>query len=172
MLSLIVPVYQEAENIEGFLRDVESHVREPHEVVIVYDFPEDNTLPAIIAMQPPSPCVRLVQNTLGKGVLNALKTGFKASRGDVIIVMMADRSDDASDIEAMVQEIRRGADVVAGSRYTAGGRQVGGPLVKRSLSRLAGLSLHYLAGLPIRDATNNFRAYNRRVIEQIPIESE
>ena len=70
----------------------------------------------------------------------------------------------------MAQLIRHGADVVAGSRYMPGGRQEGGPLVKRTLSRLAGVSLHYLAGLPIRDATTNFRAYSRRVVEQIPIE--
>jgi glycosyltransferase involved in cell wall biosynthesis len=171
LLSLVVPVYQEGANIEGFLRDAERHVQEPHEVVIVYDFPEDNTLPAIAAMQPPSPCVRLVQNTLGRGVLNALKAGFKGSQGDVIVVMMADRSDEAGDVGAMAREIRGGADVVAGSRYAPGGRQFGGPLLKRTLSRLAGISLHYLAGLPIRDATNNFRAYSRRVIEQIPIES-
>jgi glycosyltransferase involved in cell wall biosynthesis len=170
MLSIVVPVYQEAQNIQLFLRDLESHVHEPHETLIVYDFPEDNTLPAIAAMSPPCPAVRLVHNTLGKGVLNALKAGFKASQGDVVIVMMADRSDDPQDVEAMARLIRDGADVVAGSRYVAGGRQEGGPLLKRTLSRMAGISLHYLAGLPIRDATNNFRAYSRRVIEQIPID--
>src|SRR5262249_6755621 len=47
-----------------------------------------------------------------------------------------------------------------------------GPFVKRTLSYLAGASLHYLAGLPIHDATNNFRAYSRRVVDQIPIEGE
>src|SRR5205823_4300965 len=83
MISLVVPVYQEAANIQEFLRGVESAVREPHEIVIVYDFPEDNTLPAIAALEPPCPAVRLVHNTLGKGVLNALKAGLQASRGDV-----------------------------------------------------------------------------------------
>jgi glycosyltransferase involved in cell wall biosynthesis len=172
LISLVVPVYQEAENIQLFLRDVENHVQEPHETLIVYDFPEDNTLPAIAAMQPPCPHVRLIHNTLGKGVLNALKAGFKASQGDVVIVMMADRSDEPTDVAPMARFIRDGADVVAGSRYVRGGRQEGGPLVKRTLSRLAGMSLHYLAGLPIHDATNNFRAYSRRVIEQIPVEGE
>jgi dolichol-phosphate mannosyltransferase len=170
LLSIVVPVYQEADNIQLFLRDLERELREPHEVLIVYDFPEDNTLPAIAAMQPPSADVRLVHNTLGKGVLNALKAGFRASRGDVILVMMADRSDDPKDVSAMAQRVRAGADVVAGSRYARGGRQEGGPLVKRTLSRLAGISLYYLAGLPIHDATSNFRAYSRRVIEGIPIE--
>lgn len=172
MISLVVPVFNEADNIQGFLRDVEAAVLEPHETLIVYDFPEDNTLPAISAMSPPCPNVRQVHNTLGKGVLNALKAGFKTSTGDVVIVMMADRSDEPKDVAALARLVRGGADVVAGSRYVAGGSQEGGPFVKRTLSRLAGVSLHYLAGLPIRDATNNFRAYSRRVVEEIPIEGE
>jgi glycosyltransferase involved in cell wall biosynthesis len=172
LLSLVVPVYNEAENIAPFLRDLEKCIEELHEVLIVYDFPEDSTLPAIAAMQPPCPRVRLIHNTLGRGVLNALKAGFQASRGDVIVVMMADRSDEPRDVAEMARLIREGADVVAGSRYVSGGRQEGGPRLKRILSRLAGVSLHCLAGLPIRDATNNFRAYSRRVIEQIRIEGE
>lgn len=170
MISLVVPVYQEAENIHAFVRGVEANLQQPHEILIVYDFPEDNTLPALHSMQPHCNAVRLVHNTLGKGVLNALKAGFAASKGDVIVVMMADCSDEPADVPAMAELVRNGADVVAGSRYVSGGRQEGGPWLKRTLSRWAGLSLHYFAGLPIRDATNNFRAYSRRVIEQIPIE--
>jgi dolichol-phosphate mannosyltransferase len=172
MISLVVPVYNEAANIQAFLRDVESAVPSPHEILIVYDFDEDNTLPAIAALTPPCPCVRLVRNDLGRGVLNAIKAGFQASQGDVVLVMMADRSDDPHSVQPMAQLVREGADVVAGSRYVRGGRQEGGPWLKRTLSRLAGMSLHYLAGLPIHDATNNFRAYSRRVIEQIPLQGE
>jgi glycosyltransferase involved in cell wall biosynthesis len=171
MLSLVIPVYNEADNVVPLLRDVEAKVREPHEVLLVYDFPEDSTLPAVTAMQPACPAVRLVHNTLGRGVLNAIKAGFQASGGDVIVVMMADRSDEPADVPEMAKLVRAGADVVAGSRYVRGGRQEGGPLVKRTLSRLAGMSLHYLAGLPIRDATNNFRAYSRRAVE-LPIEGQ
>jgi glycosyltransferase involved in cell wall biosynthesis len=171
MISLVVPVYNEAENIVPFLRDVEANVPDEHETLLVYDFPEDTTLPAVAAMDPPCPSVRPVHNILGRGVLNALKAGLAAGRGDVLVVMMADRSDDARDVPAMAALVRKGADVVAGSRYVRGGRQEGGPLLKRTLSRLAGMSLHYLAGLPVHDATNNFRAYSRRVVEQFPIES-
>jgi dolichol-phosphate mannosyltransferase len=172
LTSIVVPVFNEAENIQPFLHDLEADLHELHETLLVYDFPEDSTLPAVAAMQPPCPNVRLVHNTLGKGVLNALRAGFQASRGDVVVVMMADRSDEPGDVEGMARLVRQGADVVAGSRYVKGGRQEGGPLLKRTLSRLAGVSLHYLAGLPVRDATNNFRAYSRRVIEEIPIEGQ
>ena len=170
LISIVVPVYNEAENIQPFLRELEPHLRQPYEALIVYDFPEDSTLPAVAAMQPPPADVRLIHNTLGRGVLNALKAGFEASRGEVVVVMMADRSDDPRDVAALARLVRAGADVAAGSRYTRGGRQEGGPWLKRTLSRLAGVSLHHLAGLPIRDATNNFRAYSRRVVEQIPVE--
>jgi glycosyltransferase involved in cell wall biosynthesis len=171
MISIVVPVYNEAANIATFLRELEAALLEPHEVLIVYDFPEDNTLPAVAALSPPCPAVRLVHNQLGRGVLNAIKAGFQASRGEAMVVMMADRSDDPHDVARLAELIRQGADVAAGSRYMRGGRQLGGPWLKRSLSRLAGLSLHYLAGLPIHDATNSFRAYSRRVIAEIPVES-
>jgi hypothetical protein len=88
----------------------------------------------------------------------------------MVVVMMADRSDEPRDVAKMAALIREGADVVSGSRYMPGGGQDGGPLVKRTLSRLAGVSLYYLTGLPTRDATNNFRAYSRRVVTDIPVE--
>ncbi len=170
LLSIVAPVYNEAENIVLFLQGIEDNVKEPHETLIVYDFPEDNTLPAIAAMQPPATNVRLVHNTLGKGVLNAIKAGFAASTGDVTVFMAADRADDPADVPAMAKLVREGADVVAGSRYMKGGKQLGKKWFKQFLSRFAGLSLHWLAGLPTHDATNNFRAYSRRVIA-LPIES-
>ncbi|OAI51387.1 glycosyl transferase family 2 [Planctomycetaceae bacterium SCGC AG-212-F19] len=172
MISIVVPVYNEAENIQPFLTDLEAALAQPHETLIVYDFPEDSTLPAIQAMEPACPDVRLVHNTLGKGVLNALKAGFQASTGDVVVVMMADRSDEPRDVAKMAALVREGADVVSGSRYMPGGGQDGGPLLKRTLSRMAGVSLYYLAGLPTRDATNNFRAYSRRVVTDIPVEGK
>jgi hypothetical protein len=73
----------------------------------------------------------------------------------------------------MAARVREGgADVVGGSRYMRGGSQRGGPRLKVLLSRLAGLSLYYLAGLPTHDATTNFRAYSRRFLQAVPVESE
>ncbi len=72
---------------------------------------------------------------------------------------MADGSDDYADVERMVELAEGGADVVAASRYMQGGHQVGGPPLKRLLSRTAGLSLHWFAGVPTHDPTNNFKLY-------------
>lgn len=170
-VSIVVPVYNEGANIVRFLTELEPVLaHEPHETLIVHDFPEDNTLPAIAAMNPKPQYVRTVHNTLGKGVLNAYRAGFAAAKGDVIVTMVSDRADDPKDVPMMVALVRGGADVACGSRYMKGGKQVGGPFLKQLLSRMAGLSLHYCAGMPTHDSTNNFRAYSRRVIS-LPIES-
>jgi dolichol-phosphate mannosyltransferase len=72
----------------------------------------------------------------------------------------------------MVALAREGADLVAASRYMRGGQQLGGPRLKRLLSRTAGLTLHWFAGVPIHDATNNFKLYSRRFLDATTIESE
>lgn len=66
---------------------------------------------------------------------------------------------------------RAGADVVAASRYMRGGRQIGGPRLKRLMSRLADLTLHWFGGIPIHDPTSNFKLYNRRFLDAVAIES-
>ncbi|MFI5261596.1 MAG: hypothetical protein ACHQZR_03460 [Candidatus Limnocylindrales bacterium] len=85
---------------------------------------------------------------------------------------MADGSDEPGVVERMVALARDGADVVAASRYLRGGRQVGGPPVKRLMSRTAGLTLHWFGGVATDDPTNNFKLYARRFLDATPIESE
>src|SRR2546430_12523850 len=77
-----------------------------------------------------------------------------------------------ADIDPIARLAQGGADVVAGSRYMRGGHQVGGPLLKRAMSRTAGLSLHWVGGLPVHDATSNFRLYSKRLLNQVSIESQ
>ncbi len=94
-----------------------------------------------------------------------------AAQSGVVVVMMADLSDEFSNVEAMVQRVESGVDVVCPSRYMRGGRQVGGPWLKNLLSRTAGISLCWLTGLPTHDPTNSFKAYRKQFLDQHPIES-
>ncbi len=142
------------------------------EVLIVYDFDEDNTLPVVRRLQAEEiPAIRPVRNDIGRGVLNALRRGFLAAQAPYVLVMMADGSDEPQAIAGMLERAHAGADVVAGSRYVRGGGQEGGPRLKRTLSRVAGLSLYWLRRLPIHDATSNFRLYSRRLLDSVDIES-
>jgi dolichol-phosphate mannosyltransferase len=171
-LTVVVPVYNEGENVVPTLRDVVERTRaRPLEVLVVYDFDEDTTVPVVKRLQAEMPELRLHRNTIGRGVLNAIKAGLAAATAPYVLVTMGDGSDDAGDIDAMYELAESGADVVAGSRYARGGKQLGGPLLKRSMSRAAGLSLHWLGGLPIHDSTSNFRLYSRRLLDRVTIES-
>lgn len=171
LVSLVIPVFNEAENILHVLGAVKANIEADHETLMVYDFEEDTTLPPAREFAQEYQQLRLVRNTLGPGALNALKTGLGESRGDVVVVTMADLSDDVTQIDEMADRIRKGAGVVAASRYMAGGQQIGGPPVKSLLSRLAGLSLNWLTGVGTHDATNNFKAYSRDVLDSVSVES-
>jgi dolichol-phosphate mannosyltransferase len=171
-LSIVVPVYNEGENIVMQLRGIAEAVHaEPYEVLVIYDFDGDTTVPVVRRLQAELPQVLLHKNELGRGVLNALKVGLAAASAPYVVVTMADLSDEPATIDQMYALAQEGAEVVAASRYMSGGRQIGGPVLKRTLSRMAGLTLHWLGDLPTHDATSNFKLYSRRFLDQIEIES-
>lgn len=171
--SIVVPVYNEGENIGGFCRAAVERLAPEYDLLICYDFDGDNTLPALAALPASTKPERivLVKNDLGRGVRYAIEAGMRAATAPVVVVMMADLSDDFSKVEQMVALAEAGADVVSGSRYMKGGRQVGGPWLKRTMSRTAGWTLCCLTGLTTYDPTNSFRAYRRDFLSRTPIES-
>jgi dolichol-phosphate mannosyltransferase len=170
-LAIVLPVYNEGEAVEPVLRGLARHVQTPHELVVVYDFDGDTTVPVIERLARDVPGLRGLRNDLGRGVLNAMKAGIAATTAPYVLISMADGSDEPQVVDRMVELAKGGADVVAASRYMRGGRQVGGPLLKRSMSRLAGLTLHWFARVPTHDPTSNFKLYSRRFLDSITIES-
>ncbi|MBW1777776.1 MAG: glycosyltransferase [Deltaproteobacteria bacterium] len=170
-IHIVIPVYNEGENIGKTLREIGEKVSTPATIYIVYDFDEDNTIPAIRRHMAENPGLRLVKNRYGKGVLNAIKTGFDAVSEGIVLVMMADLSDDLSRVDEMADRMYQGYDLVCGSRYMKGGRQIGGPPLKKIMSRIAGVSLHYLIGIPTHDVTNSFKMYSKKLLDDIRIES-
>jgi len=170
-LAIILPVYNEGEAVEPVLRGLAATVRTPHEVVVVYDFDADTTVPVIQRLATEIPGLRGLRNDLGRGVLNAMKAGIAATSAPYVLISMADGSDEPQVVDPMVALAKGGADVVAASRYMRGGRQIGGPLLKRLMSRVAGLTLHWFARVPTHDPTSNFKLYSRRFIDSVTIES-
>lgn len=170
-LGIIIPVYNEQDNIEATLLDIEQKVHTPHRIYIVYDFDQDSTLPVVKKMQQNGLPIELLKNS-SSGVANAIKTGLRNAPGDYLLVTMADLSDNYSIVDGMYQLMTQGYDIVCGSRYMKGGKQIGGPFFKKMLSRTAGLTLKYLAGLPVHDATNSFKLYRKSMADNIDIQSE
>jgi dolichol-phosphate mannosyltransferase len=170
-LSVVLPVYNEGEHVEPVLRALSAGIKTPHELVVVYDFDEDTTVPVVTRLVAEIPNLRSLRNDLGRGVLNAMKAGIGGTKGRFVLISMADGSDEPHVVDAMVALARDGAAVVSASRYMKGGHQVGGPLLKRLMSRAAGLSLHHLAGVQTHDPTNNFKLYQRAFLDTTQIES-
>lgn len=174
MLSIVCPVYNEAANVDRLIDALARDVRVPAQLLFVYDFDEDTTLPALRARMDSFPMpIALLRNTFGRGVLNAVKSGLLASSREVAaVVIMADLADELPLINDMYPLVENGTyDVVCGSRYMKGGRQIGGPPLKSFLSRAAGLSLRVLSGIPTYDATNNYKMYRGSFLAATPIES-
>ena len=171
-LSLVVPVYNEADNIPALFEAIEKDIGTDAEILICFDFDEDNTLPAVRERMSKFPGLRLVKNQYGRGPLGAIKSGFNATQKPAVVVVMADLSDDLPCVPRMLQLFEQGCQVVAASRYMKGGRQLGGPFLKKTLSRLAGVSLHYLVGLGTLDATNSFKLYSKEYLSSVEIESD
>lgn len=170
VLSIVIPAYREGEAIGQVLRAIDESVTTPHEVIVVCDEADDPTMTAV-SSGPFGARTRLVLNNVERGVLGAMKMGITASEGDLVLITMADGSDEYDRIDHMARLALDGAAIVAASRYMPGGHQYGGPLLKRTLSRFAGLALHHIGRVGIHDSTSNFKMYRRDFLREVRIES-
>ncbi len=172
MLSIIIPAFNEEDNIAGVVKRVETTVDVACELVVVNDHSSDNTRKIVESLQNKYANLRLIDNNLPKGFANAVKSGFYNASGDTFIPVMGDLCDDLSAIKPMLEKVSQGYDLVCASRYIKGGARLGGSRLKGFLSCLAGWSLHFLLGIPTHDIANAFKMYRRKVIESIKIEAE
>jgi len=172
-ITIIIPVYNEGANFDRLWKDLSSKIRSDFTVFVVYDFDEDDTLPVVKRIIHQNETrIRLIKNQVRKGVVGAITTGFNQVEHGPILVVMADLSDDLSQVDSMLALYGKGYHIVAGSRYMRGGKLEGGPLLKKFLSRMAGLSLHWFRGIPTHDATNAFKIYDRDMLRSLKIESQ
>ena len=171
-VSIVVPVHNEDAAIVSSLDRILAGVTVPCEVLVVFDDPADTTVPYVEDYARNDPRVVPTLNTYGRGPALAIRFGIDAAKAPVAVVTMADGSDDAEQIDELTKLVERGVVVAAASRYMSGGQQIGGPKLKSVLSRVAGMSLYWLAGVGTRDATNSFKAYSTDFVRDVGIESD
>jgi dolichol-phosphate mannosyltransferase len=172
-LDIVIPVYNEGQNILATLAALAREVKTPARVLIVYDLPDDDTLPAIRDNpgKYPGLAVEFVRNR-ARGAHAAVMTGFAASTAPFIVMMPADDDFNAAILDRMVALGRQGCDIVCASRFMPGGKMAGCPWLKAILVRAGAFTLHHIARLPTHDATSGFRMFSRRVVDQIAVESD
>src|ERR1700749_1220134 len=172
-LDIVIPVYNESENILPTLRALARELKTPARVLICYDMPEDTTLSAVrdnVQLYPNLP-FEFVRNPRS-GPHMAVRAGFDASDAPYVLVFPADDDFNAGILDQMVALSRSGSDIVCASRFMRGGVMQGCPWLKATLVRTAAFLLPHVPRLPTHDPTSGFRLFSRRVVERIAIESD
>jgi dolichol-phosphate mannosyltransferase len=171
-LDIVIPVYNEGGNIVPTLRALAQQVKTPCRILICYDREDDDTLPAIRDNRTAfgQLAIDFVRNR-GRGAHGAVLTGFAAGTAPFVLVYPADDDYNAGMLDALVDKAQAGCDIGCASRFIPGGGMEGCPWLKAVLVRAANFTLYHLARLPTHDASNGFRLFSRRAVDDIVIES-
>lgn len=171
---VIIPTYNEIENIEAIIRAV-FELKTNFHVLIVDDNSPDGTSEAVIALQPEfSERLHLETRHEKSGLGTAYIHGFKwaiAKKYDYIFEMDADFSHNPSDLLRLHTVCKNGADVTVGSRYKKGVNVVNWPLYRILLSYGASFYVKIITGMRIHDPTAGFVCYKRHVLENLELDS-
>lgn len=170
-LSIVLPAYNEEGSIIDTLRTLFAKLKEEkidHEIIVVNDNSKDNTLKLLHIIQEQIPTLTIYTNYGPNGFGYAIRYGLERFKGDCVAIMMADLSDDPSDLILFYNRLCMGdVDCVFGSRFIKGGKTVDYPFLKLIINRIANFIIQIVIGIKYNDATNAFKLYKRNVITGI-----
>jgi dolichol-phosphate mannosyltransferase len=170
ILTVLMPVRNEGINLRIMLKMLRAVVEVPYEVVIVHDTADDDSV-RVVADLPPGQPVRAVHNTLGRGVVNAIRAGVAASDGRYVLIFAADEVGPVLAIEDMLALMDQGCEFVSCTRYAHGGRRLGGSFIGGLLSRIANWLFRWLAGSLMTDCTTGIKMFRRDQFDRFQLES-
>ena len=168
LLSVVLPARDEQGCIASTVEHLHLELRLhgiPHEIIVVDDGSSDATWSILTALRERITELAPVQNRGKHGFGRAIICGLDHMRGDAVVIMMADESDDCRDVVRYWHILGEGYDCVFGSRFMRGGGVIDYPWVKLRLNRMANLFVSWLFHIRLNDTTNDFKAYRRTVIE-------
>ena len=170
---VIIPTYNEKENIEKIIRKVLSLSGDFH-LLIVDDGSPDGTGDIIKGLQKEfQGKLHIIERSGKLGLGTAYITGFKwalAQGYEYIFEMDADFSHNPDDLIRLYDACHKGADMVVGSRYTKGGKVVNWPWDRIFISKGGALYTKMITFMPVNDPTAGFVCYNRKVLSAIPLD--
>lgn len=170
---VIIPTYNEIENIEKMIHTVFSLPRE-FELLIVDDGSPDGTAAKVKELQKTYTAKLHIEERKGKlGLGTAYIHGFKwalARNYDYIFEMDCDFSHNPADLVRLLEACENGADVAVGSRYVKGGNVSNWDMKRILLSYFASLYVRMILWIPVKDTTAGFKCYKRKVLESIELD--
>jgi glycosyltransferase involved in cell wall biosynthesis len=176
-LSIVIPMFNEAENVEVTLSQVEESLvsfQGTYEIIVVNDGSLDNTLENVEKVAAQNGKVRVVSHSKNIGRGMALRTGFKESKGEIVVSIDADLSYDPRYILDFLKTLRTEQDIdfVLASPYMPGGGVQNVPFLRLWISKLGNKILRLAMPNRIYTSTGIFRAYRRKVLDSLELESD
>ena len=169
-LSVVIPAYNEEENIKPTVIEIITVLRKeqiPFEIIVVNDNSKDKTPEVVKSIQSENKEVILVNRTPPGGFGRAIRTGLENFSGDIVVIVMADLSDDPLDIVKYYRKIEEGYDCVYGSRFTQSSIVRDYPTYKLIVNRIINTMIQLIFLTKHNDLTNAFKAYRSYVIKNI-----
>src|SRR5256714_13566184 len=170
-LTILLPVRNEEMNLRVMLRIIHTVLEYAHEVLVIHDTVDDRSIPIVREAQSGYPGLRLVHNQMGRGVINAIRAGVAEARSDVVTILCADDTGPVLVVDDMLALVRENCDFVSCTRYSNGGRRLGGSLVGGVLSRTANWLFYRVARSPFSDATTGCKMFRKSVFDRFGLES-
>lgn len=170
-LEIIIPIFNEGEQVIKLLNLFGEKIKTKFRILLCYDTKEDDIFEYKNNLKNFNFDIELVQNP-GQGPCSAIKEGFKFGNSDSVIIYPADDFINIDILDKMYFEFLNGSEIVVASRFMKGGSMKNCPLLKSILVRSASLSLYLLSSIPVRDASNGFRLFSRKLLNEIKIESD
>lgn len=170
---VVLPTYQEAENIADVLQHVRAAVPAA-DILVVDDSSPDGTADLARAAAADLGQIEVLVRPAKAGLGQAYRAGFRLGRErgyDVLVEMDSDLSHDPAALPALLEAVEEGADLAIGSRYVPGGSMPNWSWHRRALSRSGNRYAALVLGLHVRDATAGFRAYRADMVGKIDIDS-
>ena len=171
-LSIIIPVYNEKDSLSIMVKILNSSLEFKHEIIIVYDDLNDNSVPEAKKLKEKFKNIILVHNNIGKGVKFALQAGVEKSQYQNILITAVDEIFPILSIDKMLNMIViENFDFVSGTRYGNGGKRLGGSLIGHILSFLANKSFCLITRFPLTDLTTGIKMFRKDFYNNISISS-
>src|SRR5581483_5250233 len=170
---VVLPTYNEIENIETVLRQVRAALPDDA-VLVVDDGSPDGTAERAESLDAELGCITVLRRPAKAGLGSAYRAGFRRGLDegfDVLVEMDADLSHDPAVLPALVGAVAGGADLAIGSRYVPGGSIPDWPFLRRAMSRIGCWYARTMLGLSVHDATAGFRAYRAEALREIDLEA-
>ena len=171
-LSIILPIYNEKESLAIMVRLLKSTLKFENEILIIYDSLEDNCVSEAKKLEKEIPNVRAIHNDIQPGVKFAVEKGTKESKYDIIFVTAVDEMFPIIAIDEMINLIvNDGFEFISGTRYSKGGKRIGGSLLGSVLSKTANKLFKIFTNFPLSDCTTGIKMMRKNVWNSISLES-